>query len=114
MAVHEFKLENLKELDDGRVIEAFNQAIKRAMDDVNDRPGMKKPRTVTLHTSIVPICDEHGMLDSVKVQMKIVDTVPKRETRVYDMAARRGGMLVFNDLSMDNAKQKTLDEDGGL
>jgi hypothetical protein len=36
--------------------------------------------------------------------------VPARRTKTYSCGYRRGGQLVFNDLSDDNINQRTLDE----
>lgn len=111
MTVFEFKLENLKELDNGKAAVAFNQAIKRAVDDIEDRPGTKKPRSVALQIALVPTVDPKGDLYDVKVQVKVVESVPKRESQVYSMAPRKGGMLVFNELSLEDSHQKTFNTD---
>lgn len=112
MSIHEFSLKSLPSLDGGRVVEAFNQAVKRAVADCQDRPGEMKARTVTLQLDIVPVVDEDGMLGTVRGAFQIKESIPTRKSRVYDFQPRRGGMLVFNDLSDDASQQRTLDQAG--
>ncbi len=108
--LHQLTLDSIKDLDGGRVYEAFQQAIKRIVNDCEDRPGVEKSRTVSLQVVATPISADEGSLDTVKVQFKVIEAMPKRESKAYDMMARKGGMLVFNDLSDDNVKQKTIDQ----
>jgi len=113
MAMHEFSLESLIELDGGRVPVAFNQAVVRLLKDCEDRPNDSKARKVTVELSLKPIGDEHGNLDEVKGSFKVKDTVPERETKEYSFGVRkRSGqpVLVFNDMSDDDVNQKTIDD----
>lgn len=110
MAIHEFTIQALKELDGGRVAEAFAQALRRCVQDCDDRPGVKKTRAVVLKMMMQPIASDDGTLDEIKTQFQVVDTAPKRESKVYSMAFRRGGMLAFNDLSPTDVKTRTFDE----
>lgn len=114
MALHEFSLEALAKLDDGRVLEAWNQALKRAVADCHDRPANDAPRVVKLEMGIVPIIDDLGNLDTVRAAFVVTDAIPKRKSRIYEMLPRGKQMLAFNDLSDDNAHQRTLDEVGGF
>ena len=110
MAVHELTLSQLDALDNGRIVVAWQQALKRAVADCEDRPAVSETRKVILQTEIVPVLDQDAQLETVKVQFKIKDTVPTRKTKKYDMQPRRGQQLAFNDLSDDNVQQRTLDE----
>ncbi len=113
MAVRELRLEELESLDDGRVVAAFNQALKRAARDCEDRPGEEAVRKVTLQCEIKPLMSESGDLEDVEVSFQIKDTVPTRKTKKYTCAYRRlsqGTNLVFNDMSDENPNQHTLDE----
>ncbi len=113
MAMHEFSLESLIELDGGRVPVAFNQAVQRLIKDCEDRPNDKAARKALVELSLSPVCDDHGNLDEVKGSFKVKDTVPSRETKEYSFGVRKsskGPMLVFNDLSDDNVNQKTIDD----
>lgn len=110
MAVHELTLSKLDALDDGRITIAWQQALKRAVADCEDRPAVGEARKVILQTEISPILDEDGQLDTCRVQFQVKESAPVRKTKKYDMDPRRGQILVFNDLSDDNVKQRTLDE----
>jgi len=110
MAVHELTLSQLDSLDDGRIVVAWQQALKRAVADCEDRPAVGEARKIVLQTEIVPRLDEDGRLSTVGVQFQIKDSAPVRKTKKYDMQPRRGKQLVFNDLSDDNVQQRTLDE----
>jgi|10_taG_2_1085330.scaffolds.fasta_scaffold00075_18 hypothetical protein len=108
---HELTLQTMMNLDAGRVVEAFNQAIRRVALDMDDRPGDTKSRSITLNCELVPVIDEQGQLDTVRAKFKVTDKLPARRSKVYEFDYRRGGQtgLVFNDLSDDSAKQMTID-----
>jgi len=108
MALEKFTLATLAEMDQGRIRIAFEQALQRLQDDLKDRPAVESARKITLLVSLVPIVGDDGELDSVDVDFKITDTVPKRESKTYNMQATRGGLL-FNELSPDEVRQRTLD-----
>lgn len=114
MAVQEFKLGALVDIDGGRINEALNQAIKRAAMDCEDRPADDRARKVNLQIELTPMMDDHGMCDSVKMAMQIKETIPTRKSRVYDLGLRRGGMLVYQPDALDNHAQDTFEfgEDG--
>ena len=109
MAIESFELKTLTEIDGGRIREAFEQALRRCESDCRDRPNIAKARTLTLSVSLVPAVDERGELDTVAATFDIAEKLPKRQSRKYQMLAR-GGKLLFNELSPDDVKQKTLDE----
>lgn len=110
MAVHELNLQSLlRDLDGGRVNEAFMQELRHAARDCEDRPTDKSPRRVSLEVKLEPICDDHGDLDSVTGKFHITSKVPARRSKQYSFGYRRGGQLVFNDLSDDNINQKTIE-----
>jgi hypothetical protein len=108
MALEKFTLATLAEMDSGRIRVAFEQALKRLEDDLKDRPAVESARKITLLVSLVPVVGDEGDLDSVDVDFKITDSVPKRESKTYNMQATRSGLL-FNELSPDDVKQRTLD-----
>lgn len=108
MALEKFTLAMLSTMDDGRVREAFEQALKRCEDDCKDRAALKDSRKVTLVVEMKPLSDETGDLDSVNIEFKITDSVPKRTSKTYNMKSVRGGLL-FNELSKEDIHQGTLD-----
>lgn len=110
MAIKEMQLQTIIALDDGRIVEAWNQALKRVVSDCHDRPGCKDSRKITLQLDIEPLVSEDGDLDTVRGQFQIKDSLPVRKTKKYDFEPRRNGSLAFNDLSDDNVHQRTIDE----
>ena len=103
MALRELALSHLAALDGGRVTEAWQQALGRVLDDCEDRPGVDKPRTVTLTFSVVPSLDEQGRMESVSGQFDVRDTLPKRSSKAYEFGPRkRAGKTV---LTFDDAEE---------
>lgn len=110
MTLKALSLATLAEIDEGRIRTAFEQAMNRAQSDCADRPGVKSARSVTLKVVLTPIPDEDtGALDSCQVQFQFSESIPKRGSKPYNMRAK-GAALLFNDLSPEDAKQRTLDE----
>lgn len=108
--LHELKLENLPHLD-VRIVEALQQALKRAALDCEDLPGEKKPRLVNLQFEISPRIDQDGIFDTVDLKVQMKSSFPTRKSRKYNLGFRKGGMLVFNELSNENFHQKSIDDD---
>jgi len=104
-------LEELKNLDFGKVDEAFKLHIRRVAMDCLDRPVDAKPRKVVLEVGIVPVTNDDGTADRVRVQMHVSSTVPKHRTRVYDLALRKNAQLVFSADSPENFDQTTIFDD---
>lgn len=113
MGVHALNLKSLMEnLDNGRVAEAFQQELRRCVADCEDRPADPKPRSVVIQLNLEPVAIDNG-LDSVNGKFVVTSTVPKRRSKQYNFAVRRGNQLVFNDLSDGNIHQGTLPLDNG-
>jgi hypothetical protein len=103
-------LGSIKDLDNGRLNEAFRQELAHVVRDCNDRSNDQTARKVSLVFSVTPK-DDAG--EAVDVELEIKSTVPPRRSRPFEMAVdMRGGAgdLIFNDASPDNVKQRTLDE----
>lgn len=110
MTVYQLNLGSLMEtLDGGRIHEAFMAELRRVAMDCEDRPGDDKVRKVSLELQLTPVCDEHGQLDSLSGKFHVTSSVPKRRSKSYSFGFRKGGMLVFNDLSDDNIHQQTIE-----
>jgi hypothetical protein len=103
--------ETLAALDEGRVAKAIEHALQQSLADCKDRPHVKKARLIDLSITVSPVQDEAGNLHSCKVQFSVDTKFPTRQTHVYDMIASRTGGLMFNELSPDEARQRTLDEE---
>lgn len=112
MALQKFNLGVLGTIDDGRISEAFAQALSRVEHDLRDRAIVKKPRKITISLVMTPVADERGELESCWVGLDVKDNIPARQTKNYNMAATRGG-LMFNELSPEEVRQQTIDSVNG-
>lgn len=104
----QLSLAELARIDDGRIEAAFNQAVRRAAADCDDRPGDDRPRKIMLEIAFVPVVTEEGICDSVKSQMQIKETIPTRKSRTYDFGLRKGGLFVYQPMALDNHRQSTI------
>ena len=112
----QFDLSTISEIDEGRVLEAWNQACKRLVEDIEDRPGLDDARKLVLTFELKPVKDEAGNLDTINGAFQIKESIPSRKTRNYDFKPKivnGQSTLAFNPLSEDNANQHTIDEQGG-
>lgn len=106
--LEKFDLSTLSRMDGGRIAVAFEQAVNRLRFDCEDRPAVEGKRVVQLEVTMEPVANDDGALSSVDVSFRIKETLPKRTSKIYNMQAVAGGLL-FNELSPDEVKQKTLD-----
>lgn len=103
-------LANLPEIDNGRIDLAFNAAVRRVIEDLNDRPGVDKERKIELIVKIAPDCDtEQGLLVGGNIQFEVKDSVPKRQTTIYPMKLGATGLL-FEPQSPANPNQPPLSD----
>ncbi len=101
--------EELGKIDDGRLAIAMEQALRRVAADIDDRPGLKKPRTVVLKLAFVPVFDLNtSTCDGVKMTFKVNESVPVRESKMYDLGLRKGNLLTYQPLALDNHSQETM------
>ena len=111
MALQEFQMASLATMDDGRLSAAVEQELQRAVKDCLDRPNEKKPRKVTLVVEVCPgFVDETGDCEEAVLSFALRNSLPARRTRSYSMLAKKNGRLLWNDMSPDNVRQRTLDE----
>ena len=77
-------LENLKDLDFGKIGVAFNAELAHVTKDCLDRPGDTKARKVAITFILAPTADTIGNgspADVVQVGCEISSSVPKRRSR---------------------------------
>ncbi len=108
MALKQLSLENLRELDLGKVAEAFQMLLQRAAKDCEDRPGDRRARKVILEANLTPVLTQEGHCDEVHPVFKIRAKLPDYQSKAYSCALRAGGMLVFDDDSPTNINQRSL------
>lgn len=108
MPLQPFDFEAIARMDDGRLSVAMKRAIERAIVDLNDRPLVKKARTITLTVALTPQ-SEDGDLDSVDVTFAIGEAHPKRESTRYNMVPH-GDSLMFNEREPEDPKTRTIED----
>ncbi len=110
----ELSLENLGQLDFGKIIAAFNHEREHVVKDCLDRPQDDKPRKIVITFLLKPICDETSRTidcDSIDVGCEVSSVVPKRRTTIYSMKPRQDGGLTFHpDLASDAEGSTLYDE----
>lgn len=109
MGMVSFDAKSIAVIDGGRIAEAINQELRKAALDCDDRPGDRRPRKVVLQLEMVPKMDDKGLCDAVDVTAQVKAVHPSRKSQKFDMSLRKNGVLAFNEDSLDNADQKTLD-----
>lgn len=105
----ELSLDTLSKIDGGRIAEAFAKALRNCESDCRDRPALKEARKIAVHLTIEPVAGDDGALESCRVQFQVVDSQPRRRSKTYDMRAH-AGRLLWNELSPDDVRQRTLDQ----
>lgn len=108
-----FRIENIGEIDDGRIAAAVNVELGRVVQDCINRPGDASARKVTIETIVKPQKGDDGVCVAVDVEFEVKSRVPSRRSKRYEMQTNAGGALVFNPASPDDVRQGTLDEMGG-
>lgn len=108
MPLKVLSLDNLPDLDDGKIAEAFRVHLARAAHDCYDRPGDGKPRKVTLEIGLFPVLESDGSCDQVKLQALVTSAVPKHRTKVLSLGLKPNANLLFNPDSLENVDQATF------
>lgn len=112
MALQHFSLGEVGKVDAGRVVEAFDAHVRKAIADCDDRPGNKRPRVVALKLSLVPRVREQGEAYEVSFAFAVEAKIPTTQSPEYFGAIRKstdGPGFVFEDLTGD-PQQLGLDE----
>ncbi len=104
----ELNLSTLEQIDGGTAVEMFKVEMLHAVRDCDDRPALKKPRTVTLECVITPESDDHGVLLGVSLDFHVKSKVPMRKTKPVHAFVDSKGRVLFNPNSPDNVNQQTI------
>jgi hypothetical protein len=105
-------IEDLVVFDDGRAAVAFKREMERIVFDLSDRAGVEKERSVTLKVTLSPEADERGDLAHVDVNVEIKSAIPSQRTRTVVARVVNGeNTLLYNDLSPDQPRQRTIDQE---
>lgn len=109
----EFDAKSLMLVDDERVKAAIDLNLRQLAADIEDRGGDGAKRSMTLQVDLTPNVFE-GVVSSVDAEIQITAKVPPRRTRPISMQLGADGRgkarLEFNDASLDDPRQGTLDE----
>lgn len=106
MAQQILTFETLGDVDDGSIRVAVDQALRSLFHDLNDRPGLKKSRKLTLNIDFTPRTSDQGHLDDVAVGFQIKTSSPAKQTAV--LMAVKGSGLAFQASVPDNPNQEPL------
>ena len=87
MTMRNLSLETLKDLEFGQASEAFNAALKRAIQDCVSRPSEDRPRKVILQCELNPTADG----DDIEVLIQVTDKIPSFTTQSLRMSVRKQG-----------------------
>lgn len=111
MGMQVFNAAGLATLDESRFAKAFDQAIKRAVQDARDRPGCTKVRKVTVVFEVVPTAVDLNTaeLEAVDISYGFQESWPSRASRKINCGVKKNDSLVFNDLSPQDVNQRTFD-----
>lgn len=105
-------LNSLGELDNGKIVAAFDHELRHVVRDCVDRPGDKSSRVVTLQLNVTPDPDERSLCETVLCEFTVKSQVPPRRTKAYQLEARANGAVLVNPASPESIRQGTLDEAG--
>ena len=104
-------LQSLAEYDNGVLGAAFKLELQKMILDMENRPSLKKPRTITLKITMTPE-DLNGPsgLDEVSFHCDISSKAPNRVSRSLPMKCGANGDLLFNANSPENPDQMTFSD----
>lgn len=91
--MEKLSLETLPQYDQGSVAVLFNQALRDAYLDLEDRPHLKKSREIHLVLKLKPRDVEGSDLESVESEIHVKSSLPNKQARSNVIAAskRLGG-----------------------
>lgn len=111
MAIKQVTFAELVGMDDNVLEVAINAALKRAAEDCEDRPGVKRSRKITLNLEVMPVLDEDGIAEDVRYSFVMNERLPNRSSKQYTFGLRKNGVLTYNPDALDNHNQHTFDFD---
>lgn len=95
--------------------EEVNHLIREAIRDCADRPQYGKSRTINVQLAITPEDTRQPICKGVTIDPQVKLTLPASAATPINAMIRspkdaHAGNALFNDLSVDNARQQTMDE----
>jgi hypothetical protein len=105
----QFTLSSIRDIDRGKIELAINHALKQCVLDIEDRPGDKAKRKVTIQIEMTPQLDKNlAVLDTVAVQFRVATAIPVRQSSIYPMLPSDDGVVMFQPDSMFDPRQSTF------
>lgn len=109
MARVKMTLDTIKDLGSGAIAAEWAKALQRCGMDCQERPGEKGPRRVVMVAEVKPV-EQDGVCEALSCTIQVSDSVPKRQSRVYELGISNRGDVIVNPDSPDDVSQGTLDE----
>lgn len=105
----QLNLTNLVDLDNGKVVAAFNHALRQILADISDRPGDRTKRKAVLTVIATPRIDKDlSVLDGSDIQFQVKAQIPVRQSKPYPMLLTADNTAMFQPESPDNPRQAAL------
>lgn len=111
MTLQKLTLETISNLDGGRIGIAFANEIEALIRDLEERPTVDKPRKLEIVLELNPK-EYGGDLEEVIASVTFKTKSPERVSGSVSMGVKKIGdrkSLIFDDLSLNNVDQMTLD-----
>ena len=110
MSLAKLGLDQLKECGLAAVDAMFRFELSRALADIQEKPGDKAPRKVTLIFCVEPETNQQGVVTDAALSVSCQSSLPKQKSRKVNVALSPDGELLINKFDHDNVKQRSLAE----
>lgn len=108
MVMQKLELGTLHNFDGGYLEAVINDHIKQIAADLYDRPGIPKPRTLTLQMKFKPILAANGQCDGVTLVYEIKNNTPKTISKIVALDIKPSSVMFFRGLSPEDPAQQLL------
>lgn len=111
---HEFTLEGIAKLDNGRVAKQIEAMMARMVSDCFARPFDKNARRLNIEIGFVPVLSDTpgaAELEKVDAEFSITGKVPTHRSPTYSLGVNKNNQLWFREDSLDDAAQRTFDDE---
>lgn len=93
----ELTLESLCDIDNGAYAELVNSHLRTIFRDMQNRPGHKGKRSVTMQITAVPVMDDKGNFIKAQFQLIAKPALPKWESPCFEGHVTRDGLMFNQD-----------------
>jgi len=116
VTLKELTLQNIEALDFGKAARAFQLALRRAVDDCNDRPADNRARKITFQLELKPVKEIEGNCIScagARGTFQVRCKIPDYQTEEVDFGVKSNGIIYFSEESPKDHRQSTMAFDEG-